>query len=222
VFPNILMLGVAGLKHFLWSPQLLTAALTSVLIAAPAASLAVLLSLGLGRLQALRPEFAGWTAALSLAGFIVPPAVLATGWFLALRNVQLGWSGSLLVIAALNGLMALPFSTALLTPAMARCHAAHHRLSAQLGLDGWTRFATADLPILRPVLAQSFILAFVMSFGDLAAVTLLGSNGVTTLPSLVASQMGHFQSNAAMGTALLLALLCLMGGIIAQRVGGHR
>jgi thiamine transport system permease protein len=65
-------------------------------------------------------------------------------------------------------------------------------------------------------------MAFVLSLGDLTAITLLGTSGLVTLPSLISAQMGHFQSQAAMGTALLLAALCLGLATIAQNLGRAR
>jgi thiamine transport system permease protein len=61
-------------------------------------------------------------------------------------------------------------------------------------------------------------MALVLSMGDLTAVTLLGSQGLLTLPSLVQQQMGHYQSDAAGGTALVLAALCLVVTLFAQRL----
>ena len=62
-------------------------------------------------------------------------------------------------------------------------------------------------------------MAFVLSLGDLAAVTLLGSEGIMTLPSLVRAQMGHYRGQDAQGTALVLMALCFAVTVVAQRLG---
>ncbi|MFO1034809.1 MAG: hypothetical protein U1E15_12320 [Hyphomicrobiales bacterium] len=219
LLPPLASLLLEGTSHLHYSAALARAALTSVMIAMPSALLSIALALGLSVLQARRPTLSAAAGTLALAGFIVPPAVMATGWFLALRNFDVGLTGSLFLIAALNSLMALPFTAALLMPAVARTLAAHDLLARQLGMGAWARLRIADGPVLRPVLGQAFILAFIMSFGDLAAVTLLGTGGIVTLPSLIASQMGHYQGESAMGTALLLALFTLAGSLAAQRIG---
>lgn len=65
---------------------------------------------------------------------------------------------------------------------------------------------------------QALLLAFVLSLGDLTAITLLGNEGVVTLPSLIQSQMGHYRGDAAAGTALLLAIISLGFAALAQKL----
>ena len=65
----------------------------------------------------------------------------------------------------------------------------------------WATQAVAEFPSWSHVpLAQACLMAFVLSLGDLAAVTLLGSEGIMTLPSLVRAQMGHYRGQDAQGT----------------------
>jgi thiamine transport system permease protein len=158
----------------------------------------------------------------ALAALIVPPAVLATGWFLALR----GFDQSLLVVTlsiiALNALMALPFCAAILAPSIQQSITQNDRLCAQLGLKSWNRFFHIDMPLMKKPLAQAFVMACVLSLGDLTAVTLLGTQGIVTLPSLIHAQMGNYRGNAAMGTALLLAALCYALAQLAQHLGRAR
>ena len=59
----------------------------------------------------------------------------------------------------------------------------------------------------------------VLSLGDLTAITLLGSNGILTLPNLLHAEMGHYRGQAAEGTALLLLMLCGALTYIAQKLG---
>ena len=61
---------------------------------------------------------------------------------------------------------------------------------------------------MRASAMQAFLLATVLSLGDLTAITLLGSNGIVTLPTLLRSEMGHYRGADAEGTALLLLILC--------------
>lgn len=143
---------------------------------------------------------------------------MATGWFILLRGAGGSLTSSIALISALNALMALPFSTTLLANAMAQTIPHHDRLCVQLGLSGWHRLWQIDGPALARPLAQAYLMAFVLSFGDLTAVMLLGSQGLVTLPSLIASEMGQFRSANAQGTALLLAALCLAGSLLANHL----
>lgn len=219
VVPPLAMLCLSGVLHLVLSAQLLRASVTSLMIALPSAALAVLLAGGLARISLVHGSGNALAGIMALMAYIVPPAVLATGWFLLMQRFDPGSVGILCVIMVLNALMALPFAAALLFPALARVEAETGRLASQLGLAGWTRFQVIELPLLRPVLAQAFVLAFVMSFGDLTAVTLLGNGDIITLPSLIAQEMGHYRGAAAEGTALVLAMLCLCGSLLAQWLG---
>lgn len=216
VLPPLLALVVAGLLNVMFDTALLSAMGFSIVIGSGAAVLALALAWPLAQLN-------HWSAlGLALAGLIVPPAVLATGWFLALKGFDPGLSLTMLAVIALNGLMALPFSVAVLRSDFAQMGDSHHRLCEQLGVAGWNRFWRINVPFMLPALRQAGLLAFVMSLGDLTAVTMLGSGGLVTLPALIHQQMGNYRSNAAAGTALLLAASCYTLAMLAQRLGKSR
>ncbi len=210
ITPPILALIVSGLPYLNINFQ---ACATSVAIAIPAALLCVGLAWPLARHNNLATQTA------ALASLIVPPAVLATGWFLALRRFDESFIVVLFSIIALNALMALPFSVSVLAPSFALMNQMHGRLCAQLNITGWNKLRHIDLPMMHRPLAQALLMAFVLSLGDLTAVTLLGTQGLITVPSLIHQQMGHYRGNDAGGTALLLAGFCFALTVIAQRLG---
>lgn len=188
---------------------------------------ALLTSLGLGFVSAIITFMMGWPLAkapdtpsqlLSLAGLIMPPAVLAAGWFLVLHKLGDSILLTSIFIVSLNSLMALPYTVAALRTGQQ--HLAPLRsLQSQLGLAGWTAFQIIEWPLLRHAATQAFLMALVLSLGDLTAITLLGSGGIITLPTLLHTEMGHYRGAQAEGTALLLLLVC--GGLtyFAQHVG---
>jgi thiamine transport system permease protein len=114
--------------------------------------------------------------------------------------------------------MALPFVMTVLAPALERAAQQHNKLCAHLGIRGFNRLQYIDVPSLRGPIAQAILMTLVLSMGDLTAVTLLGTQGLLTLPSLVQQQMGHYQSQSAGGTALVLAAICLAATFAAQKV----
>jgi thiamine transport system permease protein len=207
-----------GLQHLNLSSALFIATATSLGLAFLTCLITLPLAWALSQMQLRLTYQKGVVTALSLASYIVPPAVLSTGWFLAFRSWDGGVWLAVALIAVMNGLMALPFVMTVLAPAVTQAGRQHDRLCAQLDLKGWTRFRMIDVPALRGSIAQSVLMALVLSMGDLTAVTLLGSQGLLTLPSLVQQQMGHYQSDAAGGTALVLATLCLVFTLFAQRL----
>jgi thiamine transport system permease protein len=217
VVPVLCSIFVQGITHVEMQWQLAQALLTSLGLAVLTCCIAVPLAWGMAQAQLRWWRGHGLLTGLSLAGFIVPPAVISTGWFLAFRSFDGGLALAIALIAMMNSLMALPFIMTVLAPAMERAAQQHDRLCAQLDIAGWNRFLRLDMPALRGPLAQTVLMTFVLSLGDLTALTLLGSQGLMTLPALVQQQMGHYQSNAAGGTALILAVLCLLATLLAQR-----
>jgi thiamine transport system permease protein len=213
VIPPLAAIIPSGIAAFQMSPLLLVALATSVSLGLTAAMVTTILAWTLAR------SGTRTTSIITLAGLIVPPAVIATGWFISFRGWNGGTAQALAMIIALNALMALPFAASILRPAITRHAAAHDRLCDQLNLHGWNRFRIIDVLSLKRPLMQALLMAFVLSLGDLTAVTLLGTQGITTLPSLISQQMGNYRSAAAGGTALLLATLCYILTLVAQRIG---
>jgi thiamine transport system permease protein len=217
VLPPLLAVLLIGISHVSIDVSLLRACLTSAAIATLSAGMALCLAWGLSAAQARQPQWRGPLSAIGLGGYLIPPAVLSTGWFLAFRWMDGSPVLSVGLIATMNALMALPFLMTLLPSALQRSFMQHDRLCAALNITGFNRLRLVDIPSTRATIAQAALMAFVLSLGDLTAVTLLGSQGVLTLPSLVQQQMGHYQSQAAGGTALVLAILCLGLTLLAQR-----
>lgn len=219
LLPPLASMIISGLSHFTFSGTLIQALATSLVIALISAATTLLLAWSLARLQTNGGLSGKIATAAAFMGLILPPAVMATGWYLAVKVLPGDVSLAMSLIICLNALMALPFTVSVLASGFAALGETHEKLCQSFGLTGFDRLRVIDVPALKPVILQALLFAFAMSFGDLTAVTLLGAQGLVTLPSLVAEQMGHFQSREAGGTALLLAALCLTASWIAQRAG---
>ncbi len=213
VLPPLIALLASGFAQLQITPQILNAAAFSLVIGLASALVALILAWNIAQ------QSDWFSQGLALSALIVPPAVMATGWFIMLQS----FSDSTWVVAstiiALNALMALPFAVSMLAPAFERNRKKHDRLCAQLALSGWQKLRHIDLPLMARPLAQAFLLAFILSIGDLTAITLLGNQGIVTLPSLIQIQMGHYRGNDAAGTAVLLAILSLACAWAAQKFG---
>jgi thiamine transport system permease protein len=215
---------VAGLRanpmKLIAEPIFWQAALTSVAISLSAALVSLALSGALVRARHTislerkkgrgdRAFFAAMGSASSLV-LLVPPIVLATGWFMALRSIGDAGTCAPALIVIINALMSLPFVMRVLEPAYSIHQRRTQRLRASLGISGLARFRLIDWPALsKPVLtALSFAMA--LSLGDLGAVALFGSDSFVTLPWLVYSRMGSYRTNDADGLALILGVICLL------------
>jgi thiamine transport system permease protein len=207
----IAAVAVSGaLAQFNW-PALAHATLTSLLIALPASGLSLTLAWPIAN-AAARARKRSWRSLLNLAALltlIVPPAVLATGWFIAASRSGVALAAAPFLVIAMNALMALPFALGTLSPSVQQAMAQHDRLCASLGIGGLRRLLLIDLPVLRRPLGLAAAMAFVLSLGDLTAITLFGSQDLQTLPALIYAQMGSYRIDAAAGSALVLALFSM-------------
>ena len=217
LLPPLAALTVSGIVSLNLSPAFFRSLATSVVLGASSAALAFLIVWPLAQ-RAVRSGAWRRVSGLSvLAAWIIPPAVVATGWFILLiaRADMTGLAPALVIV--MNGMMSLPFVYQTLTPALAREAEAHDRLCANLGIGGWTRFRLIDLPALKRPIGLALVMAFILSLGDLTAISLFGTQDLVTLPALIYRQLGTYRVNEAVGTALLLALLVLAFTTLAER-----
>lgn len=229
----LLMIVIAGLKANLaglvTSPIFLRAAMTSLAISLCAGLVAVVVSIAIiqaqaaiGDLRRRGPVVWSFSASLSATAslvLLVPPVVLATGWFLALRPFGDVARFAPALIVAINVLMALPFVIRVLAPAFGTHRQRTSRLVSSLGISGWARLRRIDMPLLAKPVLMALSFAMALSLGDLGAVALFGSDQLITLPWLIYSRMGSYRTNDADGLALILGLLCLVltiAGTIAR------
>lgn len=210
----------ADLAKLVMQPLFWRAAGTSLAIALSAAVLALVLSVALVRARhvlslqgperlAGRAFFSSMGGASSLV-LLVPPIVLATGWFMALRAFGDASLYAPALVVAVNALMSLPFVMRILEPAYRIHQHRTQRLSVSLGIHGVSRLLRIDGPALMKPLFTALSFAMALSLGDLGAVALFGSDGFITLPWLVYSSMGSYRTNDADGFALILGLVCLL------------
>ena len=218
VFLPLIALVVAGIgAPFAWG-AIFAAMITSLLLAGGATILSLLLAWPLANAAARGSRaLARLLSTAAMLAFILPPAVLATGWFvLALKAGDPPHLAPILVIV-MNALMALPFGLSILAPAVSQSAAQHDRLCDGLGLGGFARLRLVDLPVVARPLGLAAALSFAISLGDLTAISLFGSQDLTTLPALVYRQMGSYRLDAAAGTALILAAFSTAIIALAER-----
>ncbi len=219
--PLVALIG-AGLFHINPSPLLLRALLTSLGLGAASAVLAFVV---VWPLAAFAVRSGGWrkvTSIAVLASWIVPPAALATGWFISLI-AHAGMTGlAAFLVIAMNALMSLPFVARVLMPALAQSAEAHDRLCLSLGLAGWSRFRLVELPVMKRAIGLSLVMALILSLGDLTAISLFGTQDFVTLPALIYRQMGSYRFDEAIGTALVLSALVLAFSTLAERWSDQR
>lgn len=221
----------SDLARLATEPALHMAIATSLILGACAAllafALAVLLCRGAVALAARR-RFTGrpglletvLTQAPSLI-LIVPPIVIAAGWFIALRTVTNVYAAAPFLIVSVNAAMAMPFAARLLYPAMLAAEQRHGRLCLHLGLTGWARLRLVAWPVLRTPIIAALVFALALSLGDLGVIALFGSERVQTLPYLILQRMGAYRTQDAAGLALILMAMTMTLMLAAEHFA-HR
>ena len=141
---------------------------------------------------------------------LVPPVVVATGWFLMLRTFGETGRFAPVIITVINALMALPFVVRVLEPAYGTHLTRTARLALSLGVTGMHRLRWIDWPALKKPFLTAFAFAMALSLGDLSAVAIFGAEGFATLPWLLFSRMASYRTADAAGIALILGVICLL------------
>ncbi len=192
--------GLANLPASVWP-----AALRSLLIAIPSAMLATAAALCLALAVAR-----GGLRLLDLSA-LLPLAtsnlVLGTGLFLLLQPVVSVAKLALPVTLMVNAALALPFVYRLILPQAQALHRDYARLTAALGLSGFSAFALITLPRLARPLGFGTGVAAALSIGDLGVIALFAGEAQATLPLVIHRLMGAYRTDAAAAAALILVLM---------------
>lgn len=196
------------------------------------------LALGLSLLlnEQLRMRWLART--LALVPWAMPPVIVAIMWQLVydpdagllngiLQRLHLGvgstdWLGDLstalpavIIVGVWSG---MPQTTVSLLAGLQSIPGELYEASAVDGASAWKRFRHVTLPQLRPVIAAITSLDFVWNFNSFGLIYVLtdgGPAGKTTLPALLsyneAFKYGDFGYSAAMGDAMVVLILAILG-----------
>lgn len=216
----------ADIARLLSETTVWRAIFTSLVLGATAAALSLIISLGL----VIAREFLATRRRYARAGIfersldlgaslimVVPPIIIGAGWFILSRHFVDPFSLAPFMVICVNAAMAIPFAIRILRPSWDTAASRHNRLCEQLGVAGWNRLRIIDWPILKRPLGIAFAFAMALSLGDLGTIALFGNDTVLTLPYLLLQRMGSYRTADAAGLALILAVLCLILMIIADR-----
>jgi multiple sugar transport system permease protein len=202
--------------------------------------------LALGLALLLNERLRGrWLArTLALVPWAMPPVIVAIMWQLVynpdagllnglLSRLHLGggtnWLGdastALPAVIVVGVWAGMPQTTVSLLAGLQGIPGELYEAGAVDGASAWQRFRHVTLPQLRPVIATITSLDFVWNFNSFGLVYVLtdgGPGGKTTLPMLLAYneafKYGDFGYSAAMGNAMVLMVLALLGGYLWLRM----
>lgn len=233
---SILFLGplalsvLPGLAHIrdVIDADLISALVTSLAIAAMAATLACLMALSLGaaarrsRLALRSPRAATLYDLLPNLLLAMPPFALTAGLFLMIRPVVDSTVVGLILLPLINGLGALPFAYRYVAPRLMVAEERYGRLSASLGLMGLNKVKIMDWPLLQRPLGSAFALTMALSFGDFGIIALFGGPDLRTLPYLLYERLGAYRFEEASSLGLIILFVAFLLAHMSGRLSHAR
>ena len=150
---------------------------------------------------------------LDLIGAIIlvtPSLVISTGLFLLLRDSINIFDAAIYIVISVNALMALPYVIKSLAQPLLQIAQQYNKLCLNLGMTGLSRFYLIEFSALKQPILQMFALCFVLSLGDLTAISLFGSQDFQTLPLYLFQLLGSYQMKAAAVVASCLFLISIL------------
>lgn len=227
VIPPLLLVFIAGINSqtlIVLSSQPFFNALFNSLSIATFASLIAISSGILILLSSRTWRLAGYNFRadkLELIGAIIlvtPALVISTGLFLLLRDFTNVFEIALYIVILVNALMALPYVIKSLAQPLLQIAEQYDQLCLNLGIRGIYRFYIVELRALKQPIAHVFALCFVLSFGDLTAISLFGSQDFQTLPLYLFQLLGSYQMDAAAVVASVLFFISILAFLFADLV----
>lgn len=197
-------LSARGLRLVL-DPDVLTALLTSLAIAAAVAVLAAGIGLAAGRALGLH-TFRGkrLVQLLLLAPAIVPTLAVTLG--IQVFLIRYGLAGTVPGVVLVHLIPTVPYVSLVMAAAFAALDVDVEDQARVLGAGPVRRLLLVTLPAVRPGLVVAALFAFLISWSEYILTLLVGGGTVRTLPLLLFAAVGASDLPAAAALSLVLAL----------------
>ena len=196
---------------------LLDAAWTSVIVALASSTVATALGTAIAVLL-LRYEFRGKAAlaALAVLPLIVPAVVLGVALLILFRALDLPLS--VLSVGAAHVVVSLPFTTLIVFARLTGFDRALEDAAMDLGGTYATALRLIVLPIIAPSIVAAWLVAFTVSFDEVALALFLAGRD-PTFPVHLAGQI-RFTGNlpVLIAAAVLLMIGSLSMLVVAERI----
>lgn len=175
------------------------------------AVLTVALALVLGTLAAYALKTQRWRGleVVLMLPLVTSAVTLGLGFTLALDTPPLNLRGSWLIIPLAHTLVAMPFVTRSVLPALRAVPSNLLGAGATLGAGAWTRWWRIEFPLTRRALSVGALFAFTMSMGEFGASSFVARPDTPTIPVIIFRLLGQ-PAPASYGQALALSVVLLV------------
>lgn len=155
-----------------------------------------------------------WLATHTL---IAPAMVTSVGLYVLLLPLLDLDDYGLLLVVLLNTLAVVPFVIQQLRPRLLQYDEQYTQLVSNLKLTVWQRIVT-ELPYMRQVMVNGFVLALLLALGDVAIFAIFGGQDLMTLPWLIYGYAGTYRmAEAAMASVVLLVLCAVLLAVFLRQ-----
>ena len=208
------------------------AAVTSLVVAATAATLSLVLGTAAGFSMSRFARFPGrllFEFAL-LAPLVAPEVILGLSLLLLFVACEswIGWpSRGILTITVAHATFGACFVSVLVRAQLAGFDRALEEAAADLGAHPWTVLMRITLPGIGPALISGWLLAFTLSLDDLVIASFVTGPSATTLPMAVFSSVRlgvspEINALATLFLALVFLLVALAFWLMEREERRHR
>ena len=232
--------GIEVFKETMHNPNLLAAVWLSVVITLITVPLNTIFGLCAAWVLA-RNQFPGRTLFLSVLDLPFSISPVVAGLMIVLLYGKDGWIGhwfaaaDIQILFALPGMVmatifvTLPFVAREVIPVLEEMGPEFEEAARTLGAKDWQIFGRITLPNIRWGLLYGVLLTNARALGEFGAVSVVSGNilgQTSTLPLFVEQEYKNYQTEAAFGAAVVLALLAVvtlvLKEVLERNTGRHR
>lgn len=135
------------------------------------------------------------------------PFVLSTGVFIIMYRFVNIFEFAKTIIILINAVMACPFVLIIMMRSTSFVSRQKYLLCSNLGVDGINFFRFIYFRRIKQLVGYSFMIAFIISWGDMSVISLFGSKDLSTLPYLIYQNISHYKVNDAAVVACIMLLI---------------
>jgi spermidine/putrescine transport system permease protein len=166
----------------------------------------------------------GVVIALIMLPLVVPYVVLGIGMLILLH--ELGMSQSLEALLAMHVLISVPYGVLVILPRLSTLDASIGEAARDLGASALTAFYRITLPLISPAILSSFLIAFTISFDEVAIANFLVPPGENTFPTYLYNNARtpylRPQTVAIAGLIIALSISLVVFSEVGRRWGERR
>lgn len=188
------------------------------------AALSSLLAIAIGTTTAIGYVKAEFRHKEALSTIMLLPLMISpviTGIAIVRYSRLMGLDSNLLVIILAHSILVFPYVFLIIRSELMSFDERYEEASKILGADSIQTTLNITLPIISPAMVSSYILAFVVSFGEFTATQFLVSPSTTTVPVIIYTMLREGLSPVVSSLSTVLIILMLIGGVLSAVLGNN-